>query len=306
MVREMTEEEFAAWLEWRKWCSVWRVKDPQPTKEELKSGMTDDKTPDERKRYYAYLYGYVSGCISKRLKRWYQVCKGNAQMYPGQDDELISVFDDYMKGDKKKISAGFTGRSYKDYIFYQISKSTDAPGNVLNGKIFGIKGYAGEILRRYLMETEQLARGSRGGVLLRPGTVSIDAPLDENGEQTLEDILYDNADGPEVQDETEGVMCLKAKLNLTREEKLALLAQACGVAVSNPKLCRALGCAKEKSKNILSAVRRRMRNDTPELWDLLRDTKNLGVLLLSIFDDLKAENENLSFLYRAGRQKKGD
>ena len=63
MVHGMTDEEFAAWCEWRKWCSVWRVKEPQATQEELDRGLLDDKTPAEREIYYDYLYGFVSGIL---------------------------------------------------------------------------------------------------------------------------------------------------------------------------------------------------------------------------------------------------
>ena len=299
MDHEMSEEEFSAWCEWRKWCSVWRVKDPQPTEDELAAGIQDDKTPEEREKYYNYLYGYVTGSLSKWLNRWYEMYKEKSRVSANQKNELISIFDDYMKSSKKQSAAGFDGRSYKDYVFHQISESPDAPGRVLNGKIFGKQGYVREILKRYLMETEQLDQGPKGGVVLKPGTISEDTPLNDDDKKTLEDVL---AGGEQKYDVAGEVVQMLKKLNPAREEKLVLWAVSHGIAVSNPELCKVLHCAKEKSSNTLTRVVQRMKKETPELLD----AEHLHILLNLIFSEMEAEKEARTFLYSIVNEEEGD
>lgn len=301
MVHGMTDEEFTAWCEWRKWCSVWRVKDPQATQEELDRGLLDDKTPAERKIHYDYLYGFVSGILKKWVSLWYKTYKSGARVTKNQQDELISVFDEYMKSGKKKdLPVDFTGTSYKDYVFYQISQSSDPPGQVLIGKIFGNRGYIRAIVARYLMETEQLARGPKNGILLFPGTKSMDEELDEESEKTLHDKLQGD-DRPEL-DESKEIAKLFRELDFTREEKLALWAVSHGVAISNPELCEVLHCKKEKAKNTLDSAINKLKTHAPDLLE----AEALAQILKMIFLEMEAENEAHTFLYGIVNREGGD
>ena len=301
MVHKMTDEEFSAWCEWRKWCSVWRVKDPQVTQEELDRGLLDDKTPSEREIAYDYLYKFVSGILKKWVRLWYKTYKNGSRVTKKQQDELISVFDDYMKsGKKKNLPVDFTGTSYKDYVFYQISQSSDPPGQVLIGKIFGNKGFIRAIVARYLSETEQLARGPKNGIILFPGTRSMDEKLDEESEKTLYDKLK-GEDHPAL-DESEEIAKLFRKLDFTREEKLALWAVSHNVAISNPELCKVLHCKKEKAGNTLDRAVNKLKTHAPDLLE----AEALAQILKMIFLEMEAENEARTFLYSIVNEEGGD
>lgn len=261
-----TSEKLAAWYEWRKWCSILRVKDPQPLPEEIARGLTDDLTRSERKRFYTYL--------EKRLKsliwgKFLNVPGGRT----GEEDhvrdrgelpDFISCFDEFMKGEKPKISAedaaGLGSRNtYKDFIFHKMSVSSDPPLKVLNGKIFGDKGYWREIYKRYLlMNRTGLTNRSGGEILLGsnpdswqeylPG-VPLDAPVEtpktkgeNNGSEVIDTVP---GSGDFSADLPIGVRKFCAGLSLG--EKAFFIAGCYGLPVYAPELLEVLGVGKTQA-----------------------------------------------------------
>ena len=63
-------EELAAWEDWRKWCSVLRVRNPRPTQEEISRGLRDQIDPQTRERYYSASTGLIFGGLENARKRF--------------------------------------------------------------------------------------------------------------------------------------------------------------------------------------------------------------------------------------------
>ena len=93
-----------AWCEWRKWCSILRVKNPQPTRDELDAGKADTLLPDTRKNYHRYL----CNCIFFGVKRLdlqtdspYSVYENIG--YAHNREDFLSFFDELMNGKMPRI-----------------------------------------------------------------------------------------------------------------------------------------------------------------------------------------------------------
>ncbi len=310
--KEMTPEEYEAWCEWRKWCSVFRVKKPNPTQEEIDSGKIDDIEENQRNELYLYLSRTIVNVISRRLRNWYEnpdlhddswgrqcptTTETNKKWY-------LSCFDEWMNGEKKAKPAGFEGNSYKDYIFYNVeNEPSGCPGKVIFGKIFHKrKGYVNEIITKILKVTEELDRGPRGGYKKKTLNItSLDSPIesDDPSGKTLLDTLGEEDDRLFEEDE---IITEKVYPGLSREEKLILAAFAYGVAISNPQLLDVLHCRKERAANLKNRLFLRLRSDLPGVE---YSKKPLTKLLDLIFPDLEAENETKSFLLSIQHRKEG-
>jgi len=132
------ESRFLAWCEWRKWCSILRVKAPCPTPDEIEHGLTDDlpeitsglpeserkgKCAEKRQELFRYL---AITRIKKSAESWL-----NSRGFLW-DDVFFDEFDKYMKQPYEQT--GQETRSYnstyKDYIFYKVETSDDPPMKV--------------------------------------------------------------------------------------------------------------------------------------------------------------------------------
>ena len=305
---EMTPWEFQAWCEWRKWCSVFRVECPCPSEEEIAAGKVDDIPRNEREEFYKYLSGLIIKVIRNRLNNWYlKHLPRNLNSLKGlstqEEERFVSFFDEYMTKDKKKEVPGFQGNSYKDYIFFRIQQSTDAPGKIIFGKIFALNGYLNSIIQNILNEDIEFERGPRGGIHKNPQDL-----------ESLEDNQSDNKnDGPpkieNIASEDEKVLPDDAEIGrmvveaLSREEKLILAALIYRVRVSNPRLLAVLHCGKERAYNLHKRLVTRLRTDFPELEESPTARRTMIDL---IFSELSAEKETKSFLLSIENHKEGD
>lgn len=300
--KKMTTEEIAAWFEWRRWCNVWRVKTPYEYGTEEYVNFKDDKTPEERQFYLQYLQRKIGRAMINRLNKWYMVenigksisidTKKESESYA----PYISVFDNTMNGEKARTTEEFPRGSYKDYIFHLISKKPEDAATIINGKIFHKRtGYINDILiHAYLMENENIQQGPRGGAVFEAATVSLDTPLDQEGDRTFADVVarYNHDYYSDIS--TIKSMAMVTLSRATREEKIILVARSYGVRISNPALLEVLHCAKEKAKNMQDAFFCRLKEEYPSDEDL----ENCVPYMINLcFSELSAENDVRSFLY---------
>ena len=304
--RYMTSEEIAAWFEWRRWCSVWRVKMPHGAGTEEYAQFKDDKTPEERQEYYRYRLKKIGRAMINRINKWHE-CQGvnkrikfdfeaDFKIAEAVYAEYISVFDSTMKTDKKKTSEEFPSGSYKDYVFHLIAKKPEDTAKIINGKIFGPQhGYINELLlNAYLRENENLARGPRGGILYENVTDSLSTPLAGDDKRTFEDAVAKESTDYYNDLSTIEQMAYKTLSKITREEKIILVASGYGVRISNPELLSFLHCAKEKAGNMKTELLKKLI----EAFSCEKDLKNVLLFMKDIcFDELLAEKELRTFLY---------
>ena len=249
----MTPEQMDAWCEWRKWCSIWRVKDPIPSKEELDWGIVDDKSPEERTSFFAYLKKKVCNAIEVLVKLVLEQNNCDSSFSLINKDLCISAFDEYMKGEKPVKSHGFTGRSYKDYIFHLIASGENF-GRVINGKIFGKKsGYIKQIAKKYIVENYICQTGPRGGTLVYckdPETGKIKSRIDVSTSLFAPTSSSDSAapvalidvlsDGESLEfKETYDFAPLLSSLSLV--EKALFLAEYSNIPISDQRLLNFIG-----------------------------------------------------------------
>ncbi|MBQ8753668.1 MAG: hypothetical protein IJZ19_01415 [Lentisphaeria bacterium] len=254
----LSDEEKDAWCEWRKWCSIWRVRQPAPSSAEIEAGKTDDIPPEVRQKYFLYLSRKIDKAIRKKIEV-FGVPYYTSDKFDGAElnllNETISAFDDYMNGSKKRKKDGFTGVSYKDYIFHLIASGENF-SRIINGKIFGKKaGYIRSIVVKYVEDNFSLEHGPKGGVSywdaedgkyhqgirLLP---SMNQTIDLENEHSLFDVLADKHTMPFLEEKYDFSPLLK---NLTQDEKLIIVAKMYGVPMSNPGLLKALECKKTKT-----------------------------------------------------------
>lgn len=310
----LTPSEMEAWCEWRKWCSIWRVESPCPTRDEVSSGKNDDKTPEERGEYFEYLKKKVVSAFKYRLRQFHR-------FQSPSENEVISVFDDYMNGEKKKKTAAFTSGSYKDYLFFLIASGADFSG-VIQGKIFTPKtGYIREITKQYIFDNYGCVTGPRGGKqdivwdeeekkkkakIVLPK--SLDALLlseDAPAGSSLKDIISDGRDG--LPSETYDFS--KFLSSLSREEKIVILAKTHKMPMSSDAVLDFMHCKKSKSSELQNKMFPETRH--PErypdsLFSKLADSGFRDVLINdpgfaeqlknAVISDLSAEKEFDSFL----------
>ena len=278
----MTEQdnysELKAWMEWKKWCNVFRVLMPQPTSEEIADGKEDDLSPEERQVLYNQLKKILKYNLN-RINRMIGVA--NDESYTAkskkqdgdkkteknrkkrtedsgvilveQDDtaltSFISCFDDYMKGRKKVINEDFAfsgGVTYKDYVFYKVSTSNDSQLRVIRGKITGPQGYIRAITQKYLKENysaTDLVAESNIDYKAPSRFVGLDAPVNTSegadSSYTYKDIVHDDTSF-KINDESETEITLKKICDrLTKIEKLLLLAVYADIAITSPELIAA-------------------------------------------------------------------
>lgn len=310
----LTPIEMEAWCEWRKWCSIWRVESPSPTPEEIEDGKSDDITPEERRKLFKYLKEKVVNAFTYRLRQFHS--------FPAPDEnEIISVFDDFMNGEKKKKTVTFTDGSYKDFLFFLIASGGDFSG-VIQGKIFTPqRGYIRAIIKQYILENYGCVTGPRGGKLdivwdeeekkMKAKIVlpkSLDAVLpseDSSSGKSLKDVISDGRDGlpSEAYDFTQFLSVL------SKEEKTVIVAHMHKMPMSSEAVLNFLHCKKSKSselKNRLFPETRHPERYPDSLFSKLADSgfrdalvcdpAFAGQLKNAIILDLSAEKEFDSFL----------
>ena len=310
----LTPSEMEAWCEWRKWCSIWRVESPHPTQEEIEDGKTDDKTLEERREYFEYLRKKVVNAFIYRLRQFHR-------FQAPAENEIISVFDDYMNGEKKEQTEAFTSGSYKDYLFFLIASGGNFSG-VIQGKIFTpVTGYIREIIKQYIFDNYGCVTGPRGGKQnvvwdedekKKKAKIVIPKSLDalllsENAPEgsSLKDVISDGRDGlpSETYDFTEFLSIL------SREEKIVTLAKTYKMPMSSDAVLNFMHCKKSKSTELGNKLFPETRH--PDRYPdslfsklansgfrdaLICDTTFTEQLKNAIILDLSAEKEFDSFL----------
>ena len=111
------DSKLEAWCEWRKWCSVLRVKDPQPTKDELAAGKKDTLLPETRWKYHLYLRNCIFHGVKKLDKKLSAVSIYEFLYQNQNQNDFLSFFDDFMNGEMPIVKG-----IYKNYIFKKMEK----------------------------------------------------------------------------------------------------------------------------------------------------------------------------------------
>lgn len=275
MNQNTNELELAAWLEWKKWCSIFRVYDPQPAKEELEEGKTDDLSRTERNKLFSALRNAIFSAVNGKIDGFYFEKTRFADEEEGSDNDgepcgeeneeetqhrsscvsdplapFISTFDEFMKGEKKEKEEDFIlsgGITYKDFIFYNVQKSDDLPLKVIRGKITSkSRGYILEIIKKYYRENHaatDLSAPSRIDHSSLRDAVSLDESVNPNDPDSITyGELIETARSSDPKEVLIDVTELCSQF--TRVEKLLILAEDCGLSLDTPELNTAAGLGK--------------------------------------------------------------
>lgn len=231
-----------AWCEWRKWCSILRVKNPQPTRDELDAGKADTLLPDTRKNYHRYL----CNCIFSGVKRFdlqtdspYSVYENIG--YAHNREDFLSFFDELMNGKMPRVKG-----IYKNYVFEKAERSAQPPLQVIRGKITGQTGYINDIVKKYLRLNDSGASvGPQSDAILNArGKMELNAPIAKESGSTYEEFI--SVEDQQFQefdfdDKTVETFCKHFSL-----QELAILL-ACGsyeLPTTSPELHTFTGCGK--------------------------------------------------------------
>lgn len=370
--RLSSEDQFAAWCEWRKWCSVARVLEPYSLSERHENGWKDDLSYSVRMNYCSFLRNIVYGrakdiaarcgialgqtnavdadddlsdagndsCFDRsgsdltdcspddatdefsddrpnlsppeqeddEINNWPDSDADDANDGVPRKDEMcfsvsqsfqdsaqtdyIQFFDSYMRGLMPQKKVNGISVSYKDYIFHLISEYDDPPLQIINGKILGKKsGYIIDLTKAYIRSNFQ--------VTVQNGKIhvldSLDRAIDENGETLLKDVVPGSQDDDAVENDSDGIRVLYRRLDLSREEKIILVALSYKTAISNPALLNVLGFKKEASQNKLNGVRKKMLQYRDDLNTPRAMEQIISLIFEDFFDD-PAEKDTYGFL----------
>ena len=148
--------ELLAWYEWKRLCSVKRVRMPETSE----GGHKRDRfTKAEREEFYLLLVKYLvrkaNDICLKALGRKNIDVEKNLDLF-------LEHFDVFMLGKKKKEGFGYV--TYKDYIFYKVENPNE-PGTpaltVIHGKILNFQkgGYLCDILKNFYADMNYMGDG---------------------------------------------------------------------------------------------------------------------------------------------------
>ena len=308
MSQTKNQRELKAWLEWKKWCSIFRVYDPQPVKEELAEGKCDDLPHEERCKLYDILRDRIYSSIKDKL--WYLFKEDSApdsteSKYENDDTEeeedvldvyqkdplapFISCFDNFMKGKKKKEEENFiksdSGRRYKDYIFYLAHNSKDSPLKTIRGKITSANtGYILEVIKKFHIENHvaaDTAPKSEVGIKVLKDVVSIHEPINENDPQSLTygDLL--SVEDSLVSSDEITAICA----NFTKVEKLLILATSAGLSLNTPELNRLAGL----QKTALYTHYTKLFSPNGKLCEILKDFSGSDKAMNTALSEIKSQ-----------------
>ena len=185
------DSKLEAWCEWRKWCSVLRVKDPQPTQYELDAGKTDTLLPETRWKYHLYLRNCIFHGV-KNADKTLSAVSIYEFLYQNQNqNDFLSFFDDFMNGEMPIVKG-----IYKNYIFKKMENSEDPPLNVLYGKIIGPFGYINDIVKKYLRLNDFGASFGPQSEAVKnfEEKMELDARISEDSNTTYGDLQLDKED----------------------------------------------------------------------------------------------------------------
>lgn len=174
-------DQLEAWCEWRKWCSVLRVKDPQPTQDELAVGKKDTLLPETRWEYHKFLSNLIFSSIREILFPYIPDLK-----YGSILEDFLPFFDDCMNGRMAKIKG-----IYKNHTFEKAENSEDPPLKTIHGKIIGPKGYVNDILKKYLRLNDSGASFGPQSEAVKnfEEKMELDARISEDSNTTYGDLL---------------------------------------------------------------------------------------------------------------------
>ena len=315
----ITPRKFEAWCEWRKWCSVFRVLQPNPTEEEIMGGKEDDKTSEERKFYYSYLSDTIHKTLIRRLNYKFTKELLPKDFYPSQTDSIM-CFDNHMKGTKAKAVEGFNGKTYKDYLFYMIALKKYSVDDIFHGWVLGKNPSSciNTVAASFAAQVMQFERGKRGGITIESGVdpisgkkykrriyrplTSLHAQVNPGQEEnaTLYALLADTtptADFLVAVDE----YCK----SLSREEKLILVAAPVKV-LNHPQFLKLIGWGDEKVTKTKNALFKRLKSDlgsfSGDNWECREFLRRLRIATIS---ELKSEKDIESFLLNVVEPKEG-
>ncbi|MBR7138381.1 MAG: hypothetical protein IKD44_02430 [Lentisphaeria bacterium] len=310
--KTLSPEQFAAWLEWRKWCSVFRVYEPAPTPEELQNGLTDDKSPKERKAYFDYLSQTIHKVLRKRLSFKFTKEQLPEAFWPSPGDS-IDCFDKFMKGEKSKKEQFFSGKSYKDYVFYLMAQKQYSPTQVLMGWVLGknFNSCINTVAARYASDIMPFEQGPRGGILTETYQDPVSGEMhkrrvykkflsldqDTGSDSENHSALYD------ILGQTESVSDFEIRTfcdTLSREDKLLIIGSR-NRCLNHPEFLKLIGWGDEKITKQKNALFKRLKKEIP--WDQKDEFSKL--LYWAIISDLEAENDTRSFLMNVVNPKEG-
>lgn len=294
---ELTEQQkLEAWCEWKKWCSVLRVKNPCPTDEEIADGKADMLSSDVRKRYYEYLGNdIIRGAIpdgDSDYRRWLQ--------YQDERNDFLSCFDLFMKSEKKSETEEFAGRSvtYKDYIFHKMQNSSDPPLKVLHGKITGPRGYIRDIIKDYIIRNQATISKipNSDAFLAVSNKVSADERINEDSGLTYGDMLSSSDRNIEGYIDPAEVQTFCAALSQT--EKAIMVAVSNNIALDSPELQTLTGLKKTSLYEVMNRLMVRLRFALRNAGMSTREESGRFMESVTefIFSSLSAEKTALPFL----------
>lgn len=184
------DSKLEAWCEWRKWCSVLRVKDPQPTQDELAAGKKDTLLPETRWKYHLYLRNCIFHGV-KKLDKTLSAVSIYEFLYQNQNqNDFLSFFDELMNGKMPRIKG-----IYKNYVFEKAERSAQPPLKVIQGKIIGPVGYIRDIVKKYLrLNDSGASAGPQSKAIINIGKkVEQDARISEDSNTTYGDLLTEHS-----------------------------------------------------------------------------------------------------------------
>jgi len=292
------EDQLAAWNEWRKWCSVMRVRDPRPTRDELERGLADSLRRPIRERYYRYMKKLIFKRLTEQRIEFADTDNESGDREEGKDYsgwDWIQNFDLYMRETKKRVSpqdaAAFAaGGNYKDFVFYLAGSSADDPLKVIIGKTVGKTGYLRDVIKRSLLENK----------ILRSQKISIQSLDDDHSDDGNRDpsSLYDRIAMEE--DRTSAQEIGEIASSFSRVDMVLMLAEACGIALDSEAVHSATGLKKSALAVRRQTLFGRVKKNYPE-WV---SSAELPRVLAEFFVKLQTEKSAIPFLNAIEEQEK--
>ena len=179
--------------------------------------------------------------------------------------------------------------TYKDYIFFKVEKSLDAPLAVIRGKITGPLGYLRDLAKNYFLKNypcyEREIQSEEGKMVRRLFFLSSkdeDAREEEQEEQ----------EKPELTDclmpHDSAMLILKL---LDRREQLLLLAKSFGISTANEILCTALGCKSTVCATLMQKMLKKLR-----ISEFVNNKEAINIAISMIIEQFKPEKSAEPFL----------
>ena len=238
MFHKDKHNELLAWYEWKRLCSVKRVRMPETSEGVHKR---DRFTKAEREEFYLLLVNYL-------VRKANDICLkalGRKNIDVGENlDLFLEHFDVFMLGKKKKGGFGYV--TYKDYIFYKVENPNE-PGTpalkVIHGKILNFQkgGYLCDILKNFYADVNYMGDGKFKF-------------------ENLESDSHDFLASPEYTNLLDAEVLAEKLLDKFNEKEMLLLyVKSKGCGASDPHVLQLIDLGHDRAASLMNDAFSRMR-----------------------------------------------